>query len=240
MALAAALALALPATAAADEPAPGPLPSAPTPAAEEAPPPNYVGLFVGTSLGYRPPGGPFDVAPGDLTIQVGYGRAITPALSLELDVGPTFIDGEYVSLSLVPSAIYLLSPSAYAAARVIVPVDPELNVGLAPGLGLARAFGANLAILELGVVSFVGKGDPISRCRSPAACSASSDPEPTVQAALIAVRGRGGSPPGDRCRRRRRSRSGSRASGAGSSSTARGSRRRRASAARRRPRGTAR
>jgi hypothetical protein len=149
--------LGLAAPAAADEPVPSPAPPA---AADEAPPPNYVGVFVGTSLAYRPPGGPVDVAPGDLSLSLGYGRAITPTISLELDVGPTFIDGEYASLSLVPSVIYVLAPYAYAAGRVIVPVDPELDVALAPGVGLSRGFGANLASLELGVVSFVGKGDP--------------------------------------------------------------------------------
>lgn len=134
-----------------------PTPPAPT---EPAAPANYVGVFVGTSLAYRPPGGPVDVAPGDLNLNVGYGRAVTPALSLELDAGVTLIDGKYASFSFTPSAVYVFAPYAYAAMRVIIPVDPEVNVGLAPGLGLLHAFGDNVVILELNAISFVGKGDP--------------------------------------------------------------------------------
>jgi len=71
-------------SASAEEPAPGP-------------PSNYVAGFLGTTLGYRPEGGPWEGWPHDATTLLGYGRQLTPTVAVELDVGPTFVRGSYSS-----------------------------------------------------------------------------------------------------------------------------------------------
>jgi len=123
-------------------------------------PVNYVAGFLGTTLGYRPPGGPWDGWQHDFTTQLGYGRQITPKLALELDLGPTYVDGRYASFALTPGLVWSFHPNVYAAARFAVPVDPELNLVLLPGIGVCRAFGRVMPTLELSFASAVGRGDP--------------------------------------------------------------------------------
>jgi hypothetical protein len=132
-------------------------------AAAEAPAPvpsNYVAGFFGTTLAYRPPGGSWDDWQHDATTLVGYGRQLSPTVALELDVGPTFVRGSYASLSLTPGLVWSLHPNVYLAARFVVPVDPEANFVLFPGIGLSRAFGRVMPTLEVNVSSAVGRGDP--------------------------------------------------------------------------------
>lgn len=123
-------------------------------------PVNYVAGFLGTTLGYRPPGGPLEGWQEDFTTLVGYGRQVTPKLALELDLGPTYVDGRYASFALTPGLVWAFHPNVYAAARFAVPVDPELNLVLLPGIGVSRAFGRVMPTLELNVASAVGRGDP--------------------------------------------------------------------------------
>ncbi len=123
-------------------------------------PSNYVAGFVGTSLAYRPPGGPWDGWQHDVTPVLGYGRQLTSTVALELDAGPTFVHGSYSGFSLTPGVVWSVHPNLYLAARFIVPVDPETNLVLFPGVGLARAFGRVMPILELNLSSEVGRGDP--------------------------------------------------------------------------------
>ena len=126
-----------------------------------APPPaNYVAGFLGTTLDYRPPGGSWDGWQHDATTLVGYGRQLTPAVALELDLGPTFASGSYSSFSLTPGVVWSVHPNVYLAARFIVPVDPEANFVLFPGVGLCRPFGRVMPTLELSVSSAVGRGEP--------------------------------------------------------------------------------
>jgi opacity protein-like surface antigen len=126
-----------------------------------APPPaNYVAGFLGTTLDYRPPGGSWDGWQHDATTLVGYGRQLTPTLALELDVGPTFVRGSYSSVSLTPGLVWSFHPNGYLAARFIVPVDPEANLVLFPGIGLCRPFGRVMPTLELSLSSAVGRGEP--------------------------------------------------------------------------------
>jgi hypothetical protein len=126
-----------------------------------APPPsNYVAGFVGTTLDYRPPGGSWDGWQHDATTLLGYGRQIRPTLALELDVGPTFVRGSYSSFSLTPGLVWSVHPNLYLAARFAIPVDPETNLVLLPGVGLSRAFGRVMPTLELNVSTAVGRGDP--------------------------------------------------------------------------------
>lgn len=136
--------------------------AAPCGAAEAAAPApvNYVAGFLGTTLGYRPPGGPWEGWQHDFTGQLGYGRQLTPKLALELDLGPTYVDGRYASFALTPGLVWAFLPNVYAAARFAVPVDPELNLVLLPGIGVSRAFGGVMPTLELSVASAVGSGDP--------------------------------------------------------------------------------
>jgi hypothetical protein len=135
--------------------------AAPCAAADPAPAPvNYVAGFLGTTLAYRPPGGSWDGWQHDATTLVGYGRQLTPTLALELDLGPSFVSGRYASFALNPGLVWSFHPNVYAAARFVVPVDPELNLVLLPGIGLSRAFGRVMPILELNLSSAVGRGDP--------------------------------------------------------------------------------
>jgi hypothetical protein len=131
-------------------------------AEEPAPslPSNYVAGFLGTTLGYRPEGGPWEGWQHDATTTVGYGRQLTPTLALELDVGPTFVKGSYSSFSLTPGLVWSAHPNVYLAARFVVPVDPETNFVLFPGVGLSRAFGRVMPVLEVNVSSAVGRGHP--------------------------------------------------------------------------------
>jgi hypothetical protein len=136
--------------------------AAPTPAEEPAAslPSNYLAGFLGTTLDYRPPGGSFEGWQHDATTLVGYGRQLTPTLALELDAGPTFVRGSYASFSLTPGLVWSVHPNVYLAARFAIPVDPETNLVLLPGVGLCRAFGRVMPTLELNVSSAVGRGDP--------------------------------------------------------------------------------
>jgi hypothetical protein len=129
--------------------------------AGDAPPPNYACVFAGTTLAYRPPGASsFDGWQHDLTTTVGYGRFASRAVALELDLGPTLVHGKYSSFGLVPGVVWTFSPYAYAAARFVVPVDPEWNFVLFPGLGISRSFGRLTPIVELNLSRAVGKGKP--------------------------------------------------------------------------------
>jgi hypothetical protein len=129
-------------------------------AAEDAAPPNYVAGFAGTSLAYRPPGGPWDGWQHDVTPLLGYGRQLGPTVSLELDAGATWVHGSYSSFSLTPGVVWSVHPNLYLAARFVVPVDPETNLVLFPGVGVCRAFGRVMPVLELNVSSAVGRGHP--------------------------------------------------------------------------------
>jgi len=132
-------------------------------AAEEpasSPPSNYVAGFLGTTLAYRPEGGPWDGWQHDASPLLGYGRQLTPTVALELDAGPTIVRGDYSSFSLAPGLVWSFSTYAYAAARFVVPVDPEANFVLFPGIGVCRLFGRVMPILEVNVSSAVGRGHP--------------------------------------------------------------------------------
>ena len=134
----------------------------PLAAADDAAPPpaNYLAAFVGTSPAYRPPGGPWEGWQHDVTPLLGYGRQLSPTVALELDAGPTFVRGSYSSFSLTPGVVWSVHPNLYLAARFVVPVDPEANFVLFPGIGACRAFGRVMPTLELNVSSAVGRGDP--------------------------------------------------------------------------------
>ena len=135
------------------------LPSRAQEAAAPAPQ-DYVAGFLGTTLAYRPPGGSWAGWQHDATTLVGYGRQLTATVALELDVGPAFVRGSYSSFSLTPGVVWSLHPNLYLAARFAIPVDPESNLVLLPGLGLSRAFGRVMPTLELNLASAVGRGDP--------------------------------------------------------------------------------
>ena len=117
--------------------------------------------MVGTTMAYRPHGGEVAGPQSDLTPMVGVGLLVRADLALELDAGPTMVDGEYAAFALMPGAVWLFDPHVYAAGRVSVVVDPEPNLALFPGLGLTHAFDSGLApFVEANVFSYVGRGDP--------------------------------------------------------------------------------
>jgi len=133
----------------------------PKPAAPAAPPSFYVAAFVATTLVYRPyGGGPVQGPQGDASPIVGFGYYVTEQIALELDLGATFAAGGYVATSLTPGVVWAFHPNVYAAGRVIVPVHPDLNAVLYPGVGGTYAFGAFSPFVEMNLLSTVGRGEP--------------------------------------------------------------------------------
>lgn len=124
------------------------------------PPSNYVAGFLGTTLAYRPHQGAWDGWQHDATPLLGYGRQLSPTVALELDLGPTYVRGSYSSFTLTPGLVWAFHPNVYAAARVVVPVDPETNLVLFPGIGICRLSGRVMPTLELNLSSAVGRGRP--------------------------------------------------------------------------------
>lgn len=134
---------------------------APLAGAQSGPPPNFAAAFLGTTLGYRPPGGPLQGWQRDATLLIGYGRFLTPALAVELDAGPTLVRGRYASFALVPGVVRTLGSTVYLAGRVIVPLDPRPDLVLFPGVGLFKTFQDRLTpVVELNLSSAVGRGEP--------------------------------------------------------------------------------
>jgi hypothetical protein len=120
----------------------------------------YVVASIGTTVAYQPPSGSASGWQHDVSPSVGFGRELSETVSVEVDAGPTYVRGHYAGFSLVPGAVWIFSSHAYAAARVVVPVDPELNLVLAPGIGVAERLGkAAVVVAELNVSSAVGRGD---------------------------------------------------------------------------------
>lgn len=121
-------------------------PAAPEPAA----PKNYVTAVVGTTPLYRPNGGPVSDYIKDFNPAIGYGRYVTPTVALELDAGLTYISGADLVYFLVPSVVWSFSTHVYAAARAVVPLNPEVKVVAYPGLGGFYGFDNGLGFsLEL-------------------------------------------------------------------------------------------
>lgn len=142
-----------------------PAESMPAPPKVEAPasyPKNYVTVLLGTTMFARPSGGPTTSFPADLSPGIGYGRMVTPKIAVELDISPTIDNGEYTSTSLIPGVVWNFSPYAYAAARFLVPIDPELNVGAFPGIGAFYGLPNGLGFsLEVNVGAyFAADADP--------------------------------------------------------------------------------
>jgi hypothetical protein len=148
-ALTAALTVATITTARADEAAPA------------ATPLNYVVASVGTTLVYQPNTGSASGWQEDLTPTVGFGRYVTETIALELDLGPTFVSGNYASFTFVPGVVWSFSTHVYAAARFLVPVDPQVNFALFPGVGVVHTFANGISVFaELNVASTIGRGHP--------------------------------------------------------------------------------
>jgi hypothetical protein len=130
-------------------------------AADTPVPPNYGAAFLGTTVAYRPPGGPFSGFQKDATGLLGLGRYVTSTIALELDFGPTFVEGEYASFGLVPGVVWSFSPRVYAAARFLVVVDPEVDLALFPGVGVVHTFANGISpLVEVNLASFVTRGRP--------------------------------------------------------------------------------
>jgi hypothetical protein len=60
----------------------------------------YLAGMVATTMAYRPSGGEVAGPQSDLTPMAGVGILVRPDLALELDAGPTMVDGEYVAFAL--------------------------------------------------------------------------------------------------------------------------------------------
>jgi hypothetical protein len=121
----------------------------------------YLVAMLGTTLAYRPHGGDLFGPQEDVSPMAGMGVLLSPELAVELDLGPTMVSGDYVSFSAVPGVVWLFTPHAYVAGRLLVVIDPEPNLGLLPGLGLIHAFDNGVApFLEVNLLSNVGRGEP--------------------------------------------------------------------------------
>jgi hypothetical protein len=125
-----------------------------TASAQDAPPPNYAAIFAGTTVAYRPNGGPWDGHQKDAVLTAGLGRFVSAKWALEVDLGPTLLSGDYAAFSIVPGVVWQFSPHAYLTARFPIAVDPDTAVYAAPGFGLSHTFKNNLTpILELNGVT---------------------------------------------------------------------------------------
>jgi len=148
------------APAATPEPAVAPAPApAPEPAAA-ASPLNYVVAAVTTTLFNKPNSGDATGWQHDIGPVVGYGRYITPTVAVELDLGPSYVRGEYAGFYLVPGAVWNFSTYVYAAARFLVQVHRDANFLLFPGIGGVYTIGKVSVTLELNLESNVGRGKP--------------------------------------------------------------------------------
>lgn len=122
---------------------------------------NYVVVGVGGTAIHRPSGGPVDGWQHDIAPSVGAGRFVTETIALELDIGAAFVRGDYAATSLTPGVVWAFSSYAYAAARFVIPIDPEVNLGLYPGAGLTHTFPNGIGVFAEGnVFSYVGRGSP--------------------------------------------------------------------------------
>jgi hypothetical protein len=147
---------AAPATSEAPAPNTDMQPAAPQPAA----PKNYVTGVVGTTPFYRPNGGPVSDYIEDFNPAIGYGRYITPTIALELDAGLTYISGDDLIYFLVPGVVWSFSTHVYAAARAVVPLNPEVKVVAYPGIGGFYGFDNGLGFsLELNPAVTLVNGD---------------------------------------------------------------------------------
>jgi len=133
------------------------------PRATEAadPPPNFAAAFAGTTVAFRPAGASWDGAQHDLVLTAGLGRYVTRTLALEVDLGPTWVRGDYAAFSVVPGVVWAFSPHAYLAARFPIAVDPETVAYAAPGAGLSHTFANRLTpVLEVNFLARFGHGRP--------------------------------------------------------------------------------
>ncbi len=138
----------------------GPLHAQETPAAPAARSRWYAVGLAGTTLGYRPSGGPWDGFQHDLAANLGVGRFVGSKLAFELDLGATWVRGDYVNAALTPGVLYSFNANVYAAGRVIVPFDPEADVVLYPGLGVIHTFSNGLApLLEVNLARSFDRRD---------------------------------------------------------------------------------
>ena len=118
-----------------------------------------VGL-VGSTLAYRPQAGPWDGFQHDLSANLGVGRFAGAKWAFELDLGATWVRGEYVSAALTPGVLYSFHPNFYAAARFIVPFDPETDLVLFPGVGAIYTFKNGLApLIEVNLARSLDRRD---------------------------------------------------------------------------------
>lgn len=118
-----------------------------------------VGL-VGSTLAYRPRGGPWDGFQHDVSANLGAGRFVGTKLAFELDLGATWVRGDYASAALTPGVLYSFHPNFYAAARFIVPFDPEADVVLFPGVGAIYTFKNGLApLIEVNLARSLDRRD---------------------------------------------------------------------------------
>ncbi len=121
----------------------------------------YAVALAATTLVHRPHVGDFGGPLKDVSPAVGAGYFVGETLAFELDVGPTFVEGEYASFGLIPAVIWAFHPNFYGTGRFILPVDPKLDLVLVPGFGATMVFANGLApFVELELTSAVGRGKP--------------------------------------------------------------------------------
>ena len=121
----------------------------------------YAVALYASTLAYRPPGGPFQGPQKDIAPAVGAGYFLSDALAVGLEVGPTFVGGDYTSFGVRPALSWRFHRIMYVAGRLVVPVDPEINLVVLPAFGVTHTFaGAIAPFFEIALQSAVGRGDP--------------------------------------------------------------------------------
>ena len=124
-------------------------------------PTGYVFAGAGTTVMYVANNGDTYGPLADVSPTVGVGWFVGGPVSVELDAYMSFGPGGYLATGLGPAVSCALSPNVFTAARLFVPIDPDLNLVFMPGVGLTHEFANHMApFVELDVATAIGRGHP--------------------------------------------------------------------------------
>ena len=104
----------------------------------------YVAALAATTIAARPKGESIVGPQRDLSPMAGVGVVLHPELAIELDLGPTLVDGGYVGFAVLPGAVWQLHSTIYVAGRLLVTLDPVVAVAPLAGIGASHTFASGL------------------------------------------------------------------------------------------------
>lgn len=130
-------------------------------AAEESGPTGYVFAGAGTTVMYVANDGTTYGPLGDVSPTLGVGLFVGGPVSVELNAYMAFGPAGYLATGLGPAVSCALGPNVFTAARLFVPIDPDLNLVFIPGVGLTHTFANHLApFVEFDLATAIGRGHP--------------------------------------------------------------------------------